>query len=95
MPAAVRLTDMSAGHDDFPPVPAISGSQTHFVNGLPVVCVGDEWETHSDGYSTHGVQHSAEGSPNTFSGGRARVRVGDALDCGDHAAQGSPDCFVN
>lgn len=90
MPGQIRLGDMSVGHPKPGPTPSVSGSPNHFVNGKPVIRVGDNWASHGG----HPVK-SAQGSPNTFSGGLPRVREGDSLSCGDHAAKGSSNCIVN
>ncbi len=91
MPPAIRLQDKTVGHPAHGPTPAIEGSPNHFVNGKPVVCVGDKWQP----AGSHTTIISNQGSPNVFSGGKARVRTGDTVSCSDKAGPGSPNVFIN
>jgi uncharacterized Zn-binding protein involved in type VI secretion len=94
-PAQVRQNvDLCTGHGGFPSRICDSASTNHTVNGKPVVRVGDHWVTHCDPDSCHdSVQ--ATGSPNATSGGKARARVGDSIECGSSNMEGSSNCTVN
>lgn len=92
MSAVTRLGDLCTGHDGFGPRPSVTASPTVFCNGIPVVRVGDLWDTHTDGDSSHGGV-SVEGSATVFVEGRELVRIGDAIDCGSVAAEGSDNVF--
>lgn len=93
MAAAVRLGDLSTGHDCHPPVTANQGSDDVFVNGRPLHRVGDTWNPHACGGPPH-VPVSVEGSSSVFINGKPAVRVGDMSDCGQAAAEGSDNVFI-
>ncbi|MGL5039973.1 MAG: PAAR domain-containing protein [Aeromonas sp.] len=88
MAAAARKGDKCTGHGDFPPRASISGSANVLINGLPALCVGDEFEPHCNSDACHGGKLTA-GSGSVFVNGKALGRVGDALDCGSTVAEGS------
>ncbi len=91
MPAAICVGDSSVGHPTPGPTNAVQGSPKHFLNGKPVMRVTDKWTNHHSG---GGFITSAQGSSTVFSDGLARVRQGDELSCGDHAATGTPTCNI-
>lgn len=95
MPAVVRKGDRSAGHNTFPPTPAVGGSPNVFVNGLPVVREGDPWQTHCNPAPACHSGVSSSGSSSVFVNGLPLCRVGDAISCGDTMANGSPNVFAN
>lgn len=85
MPQSIVVGSYSVGHSiGHGPTEALRGSEKHFVNGQPVMRVGDSWAP----AGTHTDITSVEGSLNVFSNGLARVRTGDGLSCGDHAGDG-------
>ncbi|MEO0913109.1 MAG: PAAR domain-containing protein [Pseudomonadota bacterium] len=89
MPKAFRLGDIAEGHDLCPPTPAIEGSPTVFVEGKPVVRLGDQCAPHgSKDHPVHPRSMSA-GSGTVFVDGKPATRVGDAVSCGGDAAAGS------
>lgn len=47
MPDIAVIGSMSSGHDECPPVPAITGSDLMSVNDKPVVRIGDRFQTHA------------------------------------------------
>lgn len=93
MPAIGFLGNLCTGHDGFEPRHSIEGSPDTFINGLPVIRVGDAWETHTEGDSTHDG-HLVTGSSTVFINGKAVGRIGDLLDCGSAVAEGSPNIFI-
>lgn len=95
MPAAVRLGDISAGHAGWPARANDQASPNVFINSLAAHRVTDHWPTHCDGVPVCHDGTLSAGSPNVFVNGHALGRVGDSISCGDSAAQGSPNVFVN
>lgn len=90
MPAVTRQGDLSTGHSSFPPTSASQGSPDVFVNGKPVVRVGDSYTPH--GSPTPNPSHSrslSSGSSTVFINGIPCGRIGDSISCGDASAQGS------
>lgn len=95
MPGAVRHGDMSCGHGDWPPRANDESSQDVIINGLGAHRKGDHWPTHCDTTPICHDGRAAAGSPDILVNGRPLVRIGDPIDCGDTACQGSPDVLVN
>jgi uncharacterized Zn-binding protein involved in type VI secretion len=93
MPGVVRLGDISRGHGCWGARPNTSASSDTFANTKGVHRVDDSWATHCC-VSCHGGV-AVQGSPNVFANGRAVVRQGDAISCGDHAEECSPDVIIN
>jgi uncharacterized Zn-binding protein involved in type VI secretion len=94
MPAAVRIGDISSGHDGFNPRPDVKGSSTVYINGIAAHRLSDYWPPHTNGRSVHdGVL--SKGSPSVYVNGLALGRIGDSVSCGDTAARGSPTVNVN
>lgn len=94
MSGIARVGDLSTGHDDYPPRPVITGSDSVFLNGLPVVRVGDVWAQHCNNTSCHPC-NQAVGSSTCFVNGISMARIGDSVGCGDNIANGSLDTFCN
>jgi len=97
MPPAHRKGDIGSGHScHFPPSIAKSGSPNVFVNGRPLMRVGDSYTPH--GCGTCGEPpHERKvvvGSSSVFVNGRPAARVGDAIDCGGNAQTGSPNVNI-
>ena len=61
MPPVTRLGDICTGHGCFPPRPSISSSPNVYVNGIPVIRVGDA-------YAPHGCSHCKSHPGNLVSG---------------------------
>ena len=97
MPEAHRRTDIGSGHGcHFPPSSATGGSPDVFVNGKPLMRVGDSYQPHGCGVcpaGSHG-RALAQGSATVFVNGRPAGRIGDAIDCGGQAQTGSADVFI-
>ncbi|MBO0664504.1 PAAR domain-containing protein [Jiella sp. MQZ9-1] len=97
MPAAHRRGDLGSGHGcHFPPSPATGGSENVFVNGRPLMRVGDSYAPHAC-VAGHAGPHGralAEGSRSVFVNGRKAGRLGDAIDCGGTAASASSNVFI-
>ena len=90
----VRLGDMSAGACGFPPIPCQSTSVANvFVNGIPVVTVGDFWGIHCNSDTCH-PEVAVMGNPTVLVNGKPLVTVGSSLSSGDMAASGSPNVFA-
>jgi len=97
MPPAHRKADIGSGHGcHFPPSPATEGSPNVFVNGRPLMRVGDPYAPHAcvAGHAGPHGRKLAEGSPSVFANGREAGRIGDAIDCGGQAQTGSGDVFI-
>jgi uncharacterized Zn-binding protein involved in type VI secretion len=93
----VRLgIDMCSGHPAgptyFPPRPAVTGSATVFVDGLPAVRVIDIWAPHTNIISVH-PSPGGGGSPTVFVDGLPLMRIGDPIACGSVCAMGSVTVF--
>lgn len=97
MPPAHRRGDLGSGHGcHFPPSPATGGSPDVFVNGRPLMRVGDAYVPHGcvAGHAPpHGRALSA-GSASVFVNGKPAGRRGDAVDCGGQAMTASGDVFI-
>lgn len=92
------LGDTTTGHGCFPPRPgsaAYGSSCNVFVNNIPVHCVGDAWNDHSCGNTTHSGTSVATGSSTIKAGGKAVARIGDLISCGDAIAGGSGNVFAS
>lgn len=97
MPAATRQGDVGSGHGcHFPATNASGGSPTVFINGKPIMRLGDSYESHacSAGHAGSHERALSEGSASVFIEGRPAGRVGDAIDCGGAAKTGSSDVFI-
>ena len=98
MPRAHRRTDLGSGHAcHFPPSAANEGSDDVWINGLKAMRVDDGYEPHgcpSCPEPAHG-RKLAKGSPTVFINGRAAGRIGDAIDCGGEAQEGSGNVYFD
>ncbi len=72
---------------------AIEYSPNVFVNGKPVVRLGDAFQPHTIGRSSHNPV-VIQGSATVFVNGKPVARLGDALNCGAVISEGSPSVFV-
>lgn len=90
MPKAARMGDMCSGHTCWPPRPSVGGSPNFFVDGIPVLRVGDPWAAHTCPAipETH-ASVQASGSSKFFVNGLPVARIGDAVACGSSVASGS------
>lgn len=88
-----RLGDLASSHECFPTIRNIQGSPNVFVNGLPVVRLGDPYEPHS--CPDHGIHQGqiVSGSSTVFVNGLPIARIGDPLNCGSRVIMGSPTVF--
>ncbi|WP_182084196.1 PAAR domain-containing protein [Aureimonas sp. ME7] len=97
MPPAHRKADIGSGHGcHFPPSLATGGSGDVFVNGRPLMRVGDAYAPHAcvAGHAGPHGRKLAQGSPSVFVNGLKAGRIGDAIDCGGEARTGSGDVFI-
>lgn len=97
MPPAHRKGDIGSGHGcHFPPTPATGGSPNVFVNGRPLMRVGDAYVPHPCvvGHAPPHGRALADGSASVFVNGQPAGRTGDAIDCGGSASTGSGDVFI-
>lgn len=92
MAGIARVGDISTGHDGFSPRPIITGSNNVFLNGLPVVRLGDVWQNHCSNSSCH-TCNQVTASNTTFINGRGVVTKGMATGCGDSVATSSNNVF--
>ena len=97
MPPAHRKGDIGSGHGcHFPPSAATGGSPNVFVNGKPLMRVGDSYDPHGCPVcpeAPHG-RKVVQGSRSVFVNGLPAARIGDAIDCGGEAQTGSPNVFI-
>lgn len=93
MPALSYKGANCTGDGCFPPRPSIEGSPNVYVNGKPVLRVGDKYAPHTCGDSKHDGACSS-GSSSVFCNGKPVARVGDDVSCGAAVAMGSPNVFV-
>lgn len=93
MPSVTRIGDFCSGHGCWPPRPSITGSSDVFTNGLNTVRVSDGYLVHCCKYACHPGQ-LAQGSSSVFVNGLPIGRIGDAVNCGSVAAQGSMNVFA-
>ncbi|KPF44327.1 PAAR domain-containing protein [Rhizobium sp. AAP43] len=97
MPPAHRQGDIGSGHAcHFPPSPATGGSPDVYVNGRPLMRVGDSFAAHACEVGHEGPHGRAlaAGSATAFVNGRPAGRIGDAIDCGGAAETGSEDVVI-
>lgn len=97
MPPAHRKGDIGSGHEcHFPPTPATGGSPNVFVNGKPLMRVGDAYVAHPCvvGHAPPHGRALAAGSATVFVNGQPAGRTGDAIDCGGSASSGSGNVFI-
>ena len=88
-------SQLSTGHDCWPPTNSISNFTTRTtINGLAIQLIGTRYNPHSCNNTTHDNIVVIEGSSNTFFEGIAVARIGDALSCGDTIGQSSFNSFV-
>jgi len=91
MPKVTRLGDVCTGHGCFPSRPSVQGSQNVFVNGIPVIRLGDPYAAHGCAVCVpHGAVLQA-GSTMVMVNNRPIGRVGDPLSCGSLVQVGSPN----
>ena len=87
---------LTSGHSGpFPPTTVTATASTVFINGLPVVRVGDPIIPHTrlrKPFDTHGGAVSS-GSGTVFAQGIPVAMIGDSIDCGDAIASSSPNVF--
>ena len=92
MPAVSRLGDKSTGHGCFPPTSCTGGCASKtFANGIAIQVLQSQFQPHSCGRTTHNtsVRKTNAGSSTVFIEGKAAIRIGDPIICGDTVGQGS------
>lgn len=92
MAAAARRGDLSTGHGCFPPTACEDAvTSKTFINGIPVQVQGSGYVSHRCGKVTHlgGARKTTTGSGTVFFEGKAAIRIGDSIACGDTVGQGS------
>jgi uncharacterized Zn-binding protein involved in type VI secretion len=97
MPPAHRRDDIGSGHAcHFPPSAANGGSPDVYVNGKPLMRVGDSYVEHAcdAGHAGPHGRALAEGSATVFINGKPAGRIGDAIDCGGAAQTGSSNVHI-
>lgn len=97
MPGFVRVGDMSAGHEDYPPSPLVYTpiTRTQF-NGKLLAVTGSQYAPHTNRRSSTHPQSARviiASSTTTFFEGKAVAVIGDMISDGDVCAQCSEDTF--
>lgn len=94
MPRVIRKgVDLSQGHC-FEPRPADEGSNNVFTNNIMQVRETDHYPTHTCGDDSHDG-NALDGTAPTVLVNNLKIHVdGDPIDCGDTAANGSPNVFA-
>lgn len=88
--------DKTTGHGPWLPRPSVQGSGNVFINGKPVVRVGDEWAPHNgvpNGPHKTEPGFTSSGSGTVSANGMAIARIGDAVEA-DTIAAGSTNVFA-
>ena len=94
MPAVHLKGQQCSGHGCFPPRPNSQGSPNVFVNGIAVHRQGDAWEAHGCGVCIPHGGSMASASGTVFANGKGIARIGDSVDCGSVASEGSSNVFA-
>ena len=98
MPAASLEGHISSGHDCFPPTSTESGfsSKTKIEGKLCQLFGLTKYSDHSCGNSVHlgSSRKVSSGSNKVTIEGKAAIRIGDSIACGDTVAQGSSKVFI-
>lgn len=92
MAAAARKGDLSAGHACFPPTACTDAvASKTFINGILAQVQGSKFTTHRCGKQVHltAARSTTSGSGSVFIEGKAAIRIGDSIACGDTVGQGS------
>ena len=93
MLAAIRVSDMSTGHDDCPPVPVTAGASTVTADGLAMAREGDPLAPHGcEDHPTH-TGTIAGGMDRIFICGRRAAYAGVPVSCGGTMTGGSSKVF--
>lgn len=80
---AVRVNDMTSGHDCFPPQKIIGGSPNVFANERNVVRQGDKCQSHVCGMTSHhSYTEQKIGKRSVFVNGIPPTRLGDTMSLG-------------
>ena len=87
-----KKVDVSTGHC-YSPRHCVTGSPNVFVNKIQLTRLGDHYPTHCCGPSCH--DGKAMTDSNVYANNRSVHRSGDPITCGDTAAHGSPNVFIN
>lgn len=94
MAANIRLnTDLSTGHDCWPPTVPAMASVNVYCNGRREVRMGDAYKTHC--CPSKGCHAGVAGAitSRTFANGRLVHTKGAPINCSDYANNGSPNTF--
>lgn len=97
MPEAHRKGDIGSGHAcHFPPTPATGGSPDVYVNGRPLMRVGDPYMPHACvvGHAPPHPRNLAKGSASVYVNGIPAGRKGDAINCGGEAQTASSNVYI-
>ena len=98
MPAVSLEGHISSGHGCFPPTATDSGfSSKTSVEGKACQLLGlTKYIVHSCGLSVHPLPSriTSSGSSKVNIEGKAAIRIGDSIACGDTVAQGASKVFI-
>lgn len=93
MPAVALEGDVCTGHGGYPSRDGVASSESISINGKRVHLVGDYWNTHKSGKSSHS-SYLAAGWPTVHINGKEVGYVGAPIACGGTIATGSSNVFV-
>ena len=96
MAGAVRKNDMGTGHGCYPARPNIEASDDVIINNKGAHRLGDAWPVH--GCPAPCVPHPgvlSSASTTVFTNGKGQGRIGDSVNCGSSAAEGSSNVFID
>lgn len=98
MPAASLQGHISTGHACWPPTSTESGfSAKTQIEGKVCQLLGlTKYVNHACGITVHSGSSRivSSGSSKVFIEGRAAIRIGDSIACGDTVAQGASHVFI-
>jgi len=98
MPAASLEGHVSSGHGCFPPTVVQSGfsSKTKIEGKLCQLLGSTKYVDHVCGRTVHSgnTRKVSSGSGKVTIEGKAAIRIGDSIACGDTVAQGSSKVFI-
>lgn len=93
MPQAARISDVTTGHNGFPPQNILTGKQKVIIQGIPAATYGDVVSSHCNPSGCHDSV-IASGSTKVFIQGEMAARLGDAIACGGNIATGAEKVII-
>lgn len=93
MPLAARISDVTTGHNGFPPQTILTGKQKVIIQGSPAATLGDSVSTHCNPSGCHDSA-IAVGSSKVIIQGSPAARLGDSIGCGGAIATGATKVVI-